>query len=704
VSRAPTILVGGAGFVGTAVAEVLTRADRDVIVVDSRPPPVFAPEVRWIELDLLCGEVALPEGDVVILLGNGSPRPRWPWTLALHGPLATARLIPALAGRAVTLVSSVEVYGSVAGEFDEETPLELPADDDALRTWNAEALFTAREPCPPWRVAAACRRLVELDVSSRWAYALTKRAEELLLSEHAEVETLTVLRLANTFGLRQERVVSRLARRAVCERPMEITEGVVRSLLPVEDVGRALLFGLPPDTYNLGCPPVSLRWLAERLRDLVGSSSPIVSQPPPPEDSSGRVACPAIYRAGFRLSPLEDRLRDFVDRLVSEQVPLFSPPIEVVVPPRVERPDELADREQDVLWRGAVKHGLRWSTALTEELRSCLELRDEQDLLLTTSGTEALRLAIAGTIGPARAGDVAVAPSFTFAATSEVLVQLGYRVRFVDVDEHGWTLDPADVEAALADEPAARLVLAVDTFGNPSDYVGLNAACDQFGAVLVADSAAGLGSRQSGRPLATQAAAHAYSMSFAKVVSAAGAGGAVAFREPPRWSAAAGWTRSALMDELHAIPALHQLRTLEELVARREVVARIYEEAVTDLPGLVSQHVDAADRHSRVHWVMRALGPGRADVLRSELDVLGVKTKNYFRALHLESHAAAVSLPVTESLHEEVIALPMSSELTKEHAEAVAAAVYEAQSRCAALHKELLAEVGQERIGGELAL
>jgi perosamine synthetase len=691
VSSAPVILVGGAGFIGTAVAGVLTRAERDVIVVDSRPPPVFPPEMRWIELDLLCDQVVLPKGDVVVLLGNGSPRPRWPWTLALHGPLATARLLPALGGRAVTLISSVEVYGRIGGELDEETPLALPADDNALRAWIADALLMAQEPCPPWRVAAACRRLVELDASSRWTYALTKRVEELLVAEHAETETLTLLRLANTFGLGQERVVSRLARRARCGRPMEITQGVVRSLLPVEDVGRALLFGLPPGTYNLGCPPVSLRWLAERLRDLVGSSSPILDQPPPPEDSSGRVACPAIYRAGFRLRPLEDGLRDFVDRLAGEQVPLFSPPMEVVMPPRVERPDELAYRAQDALWRGAVKHGLRWSNALTAELRSFLELGDEQELLLTTSGTEALRLAIAGTVGPARAGAVALAPSFTFPATSEVLVQLGYRIRFIDVDEHRWTLDPAEVEAALTDEPAGCLVVAVDTFGNPCDYAALNAVCDRFGAVLVADSAAGLGSRQSGRPLATQAAAHAYSMSFAKVVSAAGAGGAVAFREPPRWSAAAGWTRSALMDELHAIPALDQLRTIDELVARREVVARIYDEAVADLPGLMRQRVDAADRHSRVHWVMRALGPGRADVLRAELGVLGVRTKNYFRALHLGSHAAPLALPVTEHLHAEVIALPMSSELTQEDAEAVAAALYQAQLRCEALHEELFA-------------
>jgi dTDP-4-amino-4,6-dideoxygalactose transaminase len=372
-------------------------------------------------------------------------------------------------------------------------------------------------------------------------------------------------------------------------------------------------------------------------------------------------------------------------------MPLFSPSLEVVVPPRPERPDEVADRQQEALWQGSIKHGQRWSATLAAELRSHLELADGHDLLLTVSGTEALRLAIAGTVGPARSGDVALAPSFTFPATVEVLIQLGYRVRFVDVEEHRWTLDPAEVEAVLAEEPAARLVVAVDTFGNPCDYAELNAVCDSYGAILVADSAAALGSRRNGRPLATQAAAHAYSMSFAKVVSAAGAGGAVAFRQEPRWSPRAGWTRSALMDELHAIAALDQLRVIDELTARRELVAGIYEQAAADLPGLVSQQVDHADRHSRVHWVMRVLGRQRSEAFRSELGALGVKTRDYFRALHLGSHHSPTRLPVTELLHDEVLALPMSSELVIEDAEAVVAALYEAHLRCAPLHEKLLA-------------
>lgn len=56
-------------------------------------------------------------------------------------------------------------------------------------------------------------------------------------------------------------------------------------------------------------------------------------------------------------------------------------------------------------------------------------------------------------------------PPFTFAATAEVLVQLGYALRFCDDDAGTQTLDPAAVERAILDG-GVRPVVAVDALGN----------------------------------------------------------------------------------------------------------------------------------------------------------------------------------------------------------------------------------------------
>ena len=247
-------------------------------------------------------------------------------------------------------------------------------------------------------------------------------------------------------------------------------------------------------------------------------------------------------------------------------------------------------------------------------------------------------------------------------------MQLGYQLRFVDVDEHTWTIDPIELERVLSCEPA-QVVMSVDTFGNPCDYPALSRLCADAGVVLLADSAAALGALHQGRPLATQATAHAYSMSFAKTLSAGGAGGAAVLPAGSDVDNDAGWTRSALMNELHAIVALDQLTVLDDLVRRRGRIAEIYQDAADRL-GLRVQHVALGDRHSFVHYVVRVPHDAGREELAARLVALGVQTRPYFRALHPRYRPAA-SLPVTDRLDAEVLALPMSSEITEDDAEHV---------------------------------
>jgi dTDP-4-amino-4,6-dideoxygalactose transaminase len=380
-----------------------------------------------------------------------------------------------------------------------------------------------------------------------------------------------------------------------------------------------------------------------------------------------------------------------VEALRAGDHPVFDPALPVVIPPRAAFPDQVAARQQASLWDGEVKYGNRWSGELERELASALGVPSGHSpgggnghragnghwVLAMASGTAALRAVIVAIAGRAAPGEVALLPSFTFPATAEVLLQLGYRLRFVDVDDRTWTMDAGLLRRELA-ACAARLVVCVDTFGDPCDYAALLQVCRQAGVPLVSDSAASLGSRARGIPVATQADGHAYSMSFAKVLSASGAGGAAVLpadaaralqRDP------ANWCRSEMMDEPHAIYALDQLRLLGDLVRRRNRVAAIYRTGLSGIQGLLPQEIRPGDTHSFVHWVMRVPRPPGRDALQRSLLDYGVQTKPYFRALHLTAMGNGERLPVTERLDAEVLALPMSSELTEEQAENVVTAV-----------------------------
>ncbi|MFI5835249.1 aminotransferase class I/II-fold pyridoxal phosphate-dependent enzyme [Micromonospora sp. NPDC051300] len=669
------VLVGGSGFLGTATAQALLAAGARVTTVDRHPPAEAntAAGLAWIRADLLTDDPPeLPPGLVVVLLGASEPRPRRPWTLPVDNAVSTARLLPRLAGRRVVLTSSVEIYGAVAGPLREDTPPALPWTVEEIDDWCARARELARTPCPPWQAAPLARAMADADPTGRWTYAMAKLAQERLVAGTVDPDRLTVLRLANVVGAGQHRVVTRLIRRARQGLPLPVTADAVRSFLPADALARVLHDGIGPGVWNVGGEPVPLADLATWIRDLCGASAPLLSVPRQTPDSSGRVVTDRLAAAGHRIGPLRPHLAALAAE-VDDGTPLFRPPLPVVVPPPPANPDLVAARQQEALASGEVKHGNRWTRELTERLGKELELDDDHRVLVTASGTAALRIMVAATVGPARPGDVAVLPSYTFPATAEILVQLGYALRFVDVDAATWTLDPAAVAAAI-DRGGVRLVLGVDTFGNPCDYPALRAVCEPAGVALLADSAAALGSLHQGRPVAQQALAHSYSMSFAKVVSAGGAGGALVLPADAAeavLATPAGWTRSELMNELHAVVAVDQLAELDTLVRHRAEVAEVYAAAAHTLPVGV-QRVRPGDRHCWVHWVARIAD---RDLVAAELAALGVQTKPYFAAIHRGPLGGGERLPVTERLDAEALALPMSSELTVEQAERVVAAL-----------------------------
>src|SRR3979490_170113 len=89
-----------------------------------------------------------------------------------------------------------------------------------------------------------------------------------------------------------------------------------------------------------------------------------------------------------------------------------------------------------------------------------------------SNGTDALGLILMA-LGLA-AGDAVLCPSFTFAATAEVVAWFGATPVFVDVFDDTFNMDPGSLEAGIA--AAKRLgldsvgVIPVDLFGLPAAY------------------------------------------------------------------------------------------------------------------------------------------------------------------------------------------------------------------------------------------
>jgi dTDP-4-amino-4,6-dideoxygalactose transaminase/nucleoside-diphosphate-sugar epimerase len=676
------VVVGGAGFVGSAITRALIERGRDVLVIDRhdesrvRAAGVVPDAARYQRSDVLIDPVTLPEGRVILAHGISQPRIAHPWQLVQANAWSTARLLPQLHGRDVVLLSSVEVYGAARGRLTAKTVPALPIDSSEIRTWCSRALAMVRADVPSWQVAAHCRALIASDPTGRWAYALSKRAQELLLLDAWEIPHLRVLRVANVFGRGQERVIDRLARRMLAGLPVTVSD-VRRSFVHVDDVASVAASGSGNGVINAGVVSMRLPRLVELISDALGvPCEPTVMREP--ADPSALVDTADFVRllgrpdGGF----VGQQISEFVQQIRREPPAALLAAIPVVSPPQPERPDVVARQISAALESGVVKGGGPMTQQLRSELRQRLQLDDDRELLLTSSGTAALRLALVAGAGVAEPGQVALMPSFTFAATAEAAVQLGYRLQFCDVDASTWTLDPTCVERALEASDIA-VVIAVDALGNPADYARLRKVCDAAMVPLVADSAPALGSAIGGVPVGNQAPVHAFSMSFAKTVSAGGAGGFLTLPREwmPRLTGVVDWTRSAMLGEVHAAVALDQVQRLDEITRRRNAVAEVYADLVLASGAVSSQHVRDGGTHSWVHWTA-SFAVDDLGVFSKDLEAQGVLTKPYYSpALHqLEWGGRAVettNLPVTSALAQTVLALPMSSEMTVADADSV---------------------------------
>jgi dTDP-4-amino-4,6-dideoxygalactose transaminase len=731
----PPVLIGPAPLAEAVRVALEGRGVHPVVPIppagDDRPDaePVRHTAAGW-TLHLDPGPAAEPPGDVehlralelrpgaplVLTVGLLGGRPIRGWEAALGSTLPLIRLLPALTGRTVVALSDVRAA----------TVLPL-SDAEILARCDEVAAAPGIEADPdPTRAAGRARRLVR-GVAPGDLRALISRAGELLLERVVPAGRLARLRVdelvddpAGSLAHLRRRLAAGLEPHGSASPVGSASPAATVSLVTAADLGEvvaALLTGhLPVPTDPVTAATLTLErahliTLLDPTHQPDPTPTPVLIPDPTPDlipdpgqaFDPGPASGPRRFRRlleAARGPKTSDELEATAEQVyrarLRRQIPAaepdaLSPPVPVVIPPRPEHPDEVAGRMAAALSSGLLKHGGPWTTRLTDTLGSALDLPAGRSLLLTASGSAALRLAVVALAGhgrPARPGQVAVLPSYTFAATGEILSQLGYRLRFYDIDPHTWTGDPVSARRALAAGDAA-LLLTVDALGNPVDYPALRALAREFAVPLIADSAPALGARSAGVPVGSQADAHVFSMSFAKVVSAGGAGGALVLPTSALPSLGASgegpvdWTRSATMPELAAIAALDQVVHLEELHERRARVAAVYAEVLTGLEGIVSQRVRPGDRHALVHWAARFADPTAGPRLAER----GIGTRNYYGpVLHHQAwpgdeEGDRAALPETDRLAGQVLALPMSSELHPVVAEQVADRVRRLLSR-----------------------
>ncbi|MBV9955897.1 MAG: DegT/DnrJ/EryC1/StrS family aminotransferase [Pseudolabrys sp.] len=295
------------------------------------------------------------------------------------------------------------------------------------------------------------------------------------------------------------------------------------------------------------------------------------------------------------------------------------------------------------------------------------------------NGTMAIELILrAKGVGP---GDAVLCPSFTFAATAEVVALVGGTPVFVDVLADTFNLDPNHLDAGIAAARQANLkpvgIIAVDLFGQPADYEAIEAFCRAKNLWLLDDAAQSFGAHYRGRAVGTIGLATATSFFPAKPLGCYGDGGAI-FTDDPGLADILRSLRihgqgsdkydaerigqNGRLDSIQAAVLLEKLKIFSDEISRRDAVAKRYNDglkSVAEVPDLAPNCTSVWAQYTiKVPAAKRST---LANALRSQ----GIPTAIYYpKPLHRQIAyrgfpAAGNGLPVTDAIAQQVISLPM---------------------------------------------
>ena len=296
------------------------------------------------------------------------------------------------------------------------------------------------------------------------------------------------------------------------------------------------------------------------------------------------------------------------------------------------------------------------------------------------NGTDALGLGLmAKNVGP---GDAIFVPSFTYAATAEVVAWMGATPVFIDSLDDTYNLDTVSLEIGIQKAKKARLkpvgVIPVDLFGQPADYDAIQTIADEHNLWVMADGAQSFGASYKRRRVGNIGDMATTSFFPAKPLGCYGDGGAI-FTNDDELASIMKSLRvhgqgtdkydnvrigmNGRLDTIQAAILIEKLKIFpDELIARQQT-ADVYNSKLKDVVQI--PHVMDGATSAWAQYTVCLPNSINREKLMIDLKEAGIPTMIYYvKPLHLQAaykrYPTAGALSVCESLANKVLSLPMS--------------------------------------------
>jgi UDP-2-acetamido-2-deoxy-ribo-hexuluronate aminotransferase len=315
------------------------------------------------------------------------------------------------------------------------------------------------------------------------------------------------------------------------------------------------------------------------------------------------------------------------------------------------------------------------------------------------NGTDALQIAMMA-LG-LQPGDEVITPSFTYIATTEVIALLRLTPVFVDVDPETFCMDPVKLEKAITGKTKA--IVPVHLYGQAAEMEKIMAIAKKHAIHVIEDNAQAIGCDyifKDGSKRKTGSIGHIGTTSFypSKNLGGFGDGGAIFTNDDElaakmRMIANHGQSRqyfhdivgcNSRLDTIQAAILDIKLKHLDEYNKARRKAADHYDKKFTGHPKITIPYRATYCEHVFHQYTLLIEGDSSyRNGLKEYLAANKIPAMIYYpvpghkQKMFEAFNTGQLDMPVTDSLTERVISLPIHTELDEEQLDFICSTVLE---------------------------
>lgn len=303
--------------------------------------------------------------------------------------------------------------------------------------------------------------------------------------------------------------------------------------------------------------------------------------------------------------------------------------------------------------------------------------------------------------------DEVITTPFTFAATANVILHVGAKLVFVDIQKDTYNIDPKLIEKAITKKTKA--IIPVHYGGHPCDMDEISKIAQRHNLTVIEDAAHAIGAQYKGKNIGDISQYTVFSFYATKNITTA-EGGAVCLKDKDaeeriRMMSLHGMNRDAWkrygkqgywyyeikypgfkynMTDIQASMGIHQIKKLRGFIRKRERIAQFYDRNFKNVKEITVPTVKKHVRHAR-HLYSILLDLDKLKIDRNHffkaLDAENIGTSVHFIPVHLHPYYRDKfnfqrgDFPVAEYVFDRIISLPMNSNMTLQDARQVVLAV-----------------------------